>query len=71
MICFHFHFQVDVAQKLPSLYLLDSILKNVGGEYVDAISHIMVDTFCHVFESVRRFQFNSGSPFLFGNIIHH
>lgn len=41
-----------MAKKLPSLYLLDSILKNVGNEYIQVISRVISETFCHVFESV-------------------
>ena len=45
--------QVGVDQKMPSLYLLDSILKNIGGDYVPIISRYIVDVFCHTFEAVR------------------
>lgn len=44
--------QVGVDQKMPSLYLLDSILKNIGGDYVPIISRYIVDVFCHTFEAV-------------------
>merc|ERR1711937_915547 len=36
---------------MPALYLLDSILKNIGGEYVNIISKRIVETFSHVFET--------------------
>lgn len=45
--------EVGIDQKLPSLYLLDSILKNIGGEYVNIISMCIVEIFCHVFESAK------------------
>ncbi|XP_057314535.1 pre-mRNA cleavage complex 2 protein Pcf11-like [Hydractinia symbiolongicarpus] len=45
--------KVGVDQKMPSLYLLDSILKNIGGEYVAIIAKHIVNTFCSVFESAN------------------
>jgi len=36
--------------KLPSLYLLDSILKNVGGNFFEIISKHMIGIFTNVFE---------------------
>ena len=41
-------------QKLPILYLLDSIMKNLGGEYLELFSKNIVATFCHTFEKVVR-----------------
>ena len=41
-------------QKLPVLYLLDSIMKNLGGEYLQLFSKNLVATFCHTFEKVVR-----------------
>ncbi|XP_068026635.1 ubiquitin carboxyl-terminal hydrolase 36-like [Melanerpes formicivorus] len=38
------------AQKLPALYLLDSIIKNVGGAYLQAFAPNLVETFLSVFE---------------------
>ena len=40
--------------KLPVLYLLDSIMKNLGGEYLQLFSKNIVATFCHTFERVVR-----------------
>eukprot|EP00731_Ephydatia_muelleri_P030647 Em0022g161a len=44
--------EVPPEQKLPSLYLLDSILKNVGSEYTTHFSKNIVHLFCHVFEKL-------------------
>jgi uncharacterized membrane protein len=37
---------------MPLLYLLDSILKNLRGEYLSVISKNVVAVFCHVFEKL-------------------
>ncbi|XP_033212729.1 uncharacterized protein LOC117170223 isoform X2 [Belonocnema kinseyi] len=38
--------------KLPVLYLIDSIVKNVKGNYLELFSQNIVKTFCSVFEEV-------------------
>ncbi|KAL1114844.1 hypothetical protein AAG570_007668 [Ranatra chinensis] len=38
--------------KLPVLYLIDSIVKNVGKEYISLFTQNIVSTFCSVFEKV-------------------
>ncbi|XP_030636860.1 pre-mRNA cleavage complex 2 protein Pcf11 isoform X2 [Chanos chanos] len=40
------------AEKLPVLYLVDSIVKNVGGEYLDVFAKNLVTSFICVFEKV-------------------
>ena len=45
MVCFP-------EQKLPALYLMDSIMKNLGGEYLQLFSKNIVATFCLTFEKV-------------------
>ena len=45
--------QVPQQTKLPSLYLLDSIVKNVGGEYLHLVAQVMEKSFTCVFEKVR------------------
>ncbi|KAG5844329.1 hypothetical protein ANANG_G00161350 [Anguilla anguilla] len=40
------------AEKLPVLYLVDSIVKNVGGEYLDVFAKNLVSSFICVFEKV-------------------
>ncbi len=47
-----FDWQVRPDKKLPSLYLLDSILKNVKGEYLQLFSKNIVHIFCHCFEKL-------------------
>ncbi|XP_044297542.1 pre-mRNA cleavage complex 2 protein Pcf11 isoform X2 [Varanus komodoensis] len=39
-------------EKLPVMYLMDSIVKNVGREYLDAFTKNLVATFVNVFEKV-------------------
>lgn len=47
--------QVGGAQKLPVMYLIDSIMKNVGREYIKLFGHNIINIFCNVFEKVRIF----------------
>ncbi|KRT84698.1 hypothetical protein AMK59_1819 [Oryctes borbonicus] len=42
---------VDV--KLPALYLIDCIIKNIGGIYKTLLSQNIVSIFCHVFQVVN------------------
>lgn len=44
---------MDPDHKLPILYLIDSIVKNVGGIYKDLFSHQIVNIFVSVFEKVN------------------
>ncbi|XP_054160515.1 polyadenylation and cleavage factor homolog 11-like [Oppia nitens] len=44
--------EVSNDKKLPILYLLDSIIKNVGNTYVNLFTQNIVSTFCDVFEKV-------------------
>ena len=46
--------QVSVNQKLPLLYLLDSIMKNLKGRYIEVINTKVVAIFCHCFEKLVR-----------------
>lgn len=39
--------------KLPVLYLIDSIVKNVNGDYLNLFTQNIVNTFCGVFEKVN------------------
>ena len=43
---------VSADKKLPLLYLLDSICKNVGQIYIQLFTQNIVSTFCDVFEKV-------------------
>ena len=44
--------QVPPEIKLPILYLIDSIVKNVKNSYVQLFSQCIVTMFCGVFEKV-------------------
>ena len=50
----YFFCQEDIKFKMPSLYLLDSILKNVGGDYIKIISQHMIEIFTNVFAKVSK-----------------
>ncbi|XP_058455421.1 uncharacterized protein LOC131432880 [Malaya genurostris] len=45
--------KVQPDAKLPLLYLVDSIVKNVGKEYQSLFSQVIVSLFCGVFETVN------------------
>ncbi|KAM9365015.1 LOW QUALITY PROTEIN: pre-mRNA cleavage complex 2 protein Pcf11-like [Pholidichthys leucotaenia] len=46
--------KVPPEQKLPVLYLMDSIVKNVGGEFLEAFAENLVASFMGVFEKVDK-----------------
>lgn len=50
LLCF---IQVRSDIKLPVLYLIDSIVKNVNGDYLNLFTQNIVNTFCGVFEKVN------------------
>lgn len=45
--------QAPATEKLPVLYLVDSIVKNVGGEYLAVFAKNLITSFICVFEKVQ------------------
>ena len=62
----NFYFQVTSKKmRLVMLYLIDSIVKNVGDEYIRHFSKNLVKNFAYVFENVSlnktvKFNFYNG-----------
>ena len=54
MLKFRLFFQASAAHKLPCLYLVDSIIKNVGAPYIEHISKCVVRVFSNTFNEVMR-----------------
>lgn len=47
--------QAPTTEKLPVLYLVDSIVKNIGGEYLAVFAKNLIASFICVFEKVQLF----------------
>ncbi|KAL3213254.1 hypothetical protein MRX96_035592 [Rhipicephalus microplus] len=48
--------KVPIEMKLPVLYLIDSIMKNVGGDYRALFTQNIVSNFCNVFEKLFKLR---------------
>lgn len=62
--------QAPTTEKLPVLYLVDSIVKNIGGEYLAVFAKNLITSFICVFEKVQLFLLSFNILALLRNVIH-
>lgn len=62
--------QAPTTEKLPVLYLVDSIVKNIGGEYLAVFAKNLITSFICVFEKVQLFLLCFNILALLRNLIH-
>lgn len=59
------HFQVEPNLKLPILYLVDSIVKNLKGVYIEFFACVIEKMFCETFGTVILLLHQNENKYIF------